>query len=338
MTDKTKVFPVEAAGEKGMKKKEELNNKSTRIADEEKAKVNRMVELESVAHFNEAMKTLTTRYFAASLESVETFGTQIQRANKLAFRLHDIFTSVITTSRERLEQNPFGFEQNKKELQGKIEELSAKLNSEEELTKSQVKQILELKKAEARLEKLTQTQKTSIEKLNATIETLHSDKEKLAADKEELHLKVEAATKENQESLQKIADLQNQLHAAQQELQKIGDLEQQLSLAVETYTNEIIQISEQKDLEKQSEILELQQKLLTEHQEELSKEVKKREEMNDTVLELNRIIEKQTVDAAKVKNKHEKEIEKLNKKALEAQNGYEAQFAKLKKEITSLKQ
>lgn len=338
MTDKTKVFPVEAAGENGLEKKEELHNKSTRITNKEKAKVDKFVELESVTYFNEAMKTLTSRSFAASLESIETFGTQIQRANNLAFRLHDIFTSVITTSRERLEKNPFGFEQNKKELQGKIEDVSAKLEAEKELTKSQVQQILELKKNEARLEKLTRTQKTSIEKLNAAIEALHSDKAKLKADKEELQLKVEAATKENQESLQKIVDLQNQLHAAQQELQKIGELEQQLSLAVETHKNEIIQISEQKDLEKQSELLELQQKLLTKHQEELSKEVKKREEVNNTVSELNRIIEQQTVDVAKAKTKHEKEIEKLNKKAIEAQNGYEAKFAKLKKEITSLKQ
>ncbi|GAA3329954.1 hypothetical protein GCM10020331_080520 [Ectobacillus funiculus] len=74
-----------------------------------------MVELESVAHFNEAMKTLTARYFAVSLESVETFWNSNPKSKQLGFfDCMIFFTSVITTSRERLEQNPFGFEQNKK--------------------------------------------------------------------------------------------------------------------------------------------------------------------------------------------------------------------------------
>lgn len=343
MADKTKVFPVEAAEGKKLKKKEEIHNKSTRVTDEEKVKVDKFVELESSTHFNETMKRLTDHYFATSLESAKTFGGQIQRANNLIFRMHDIFTSVITTSQERLEQNPFEYD--KRKLQGTIDVLSAKLTSEEEITKSQGKQILELEKNEARLEKLIRTQKTSIKKLNTTIEALHSDKAQLEAGKQELHLKVEAATKENQESLQKIADLQNQLHTAQQELQKIGELErekatleEQLSIAVETHKNEIIQISKQKDLEKQDEIAELQQKMLTKHQEELSQEVEKREEVKNTVLELNRIIQQQTEDAAEAKNNHEKEIEELNKKAIGDKNGYEAEIAKLKEEITSLKQ
>lgn len=343
MADKTKVFPAEAEDGKGVKKKEEIPNKSIRITDEEKMKVDKFVELESVANFNKTMKTLTDRYFATSLESAKTFGGQIQRANNLMFRMHDVFTSVITTSRERLEQNPFEYD--KKNLQGTIDALSAKITCEEEITKSQEKKILELEKNEARLEKLIRTQKTSIKKLNTTIEELHSDKAQLEADKEELHLKVEAATKENHESLQKIADLQNQLHTAQQELQKIGELErektaleQQLSFAAQTHKNEMIQISKQKDLEKQDEIAKLQQKLLTKHQEKLSKEVEKREEVNNTVVELNGIIQQQTTDAAEAKNNYEKEIEELNKKAIEAQNGYEAEIAKLREEIAALKQ
>lgn len=306
MTDKTKVFPVE-----------------------EKTKVDKFIELESVTYFNETMKRLTNHYFAASLENAKSFGGQIQRANNLIFRIHDIFTSVITTSQERLEQNPFEYD--KRKLQGAIEALSAKLTSEEELTKSQAKQILELEKNEAQLEKLVRTQKTSIKKSNKTTE--------------ELHLKVEATTKENQESLQKIADLQKQLHTVQQELQKIeelerekSELEQQVSLAVETHKSEMIQISQQKDLEKQDEIAKLQQKLLTKHQKELSKEVGKKEEVKNTVLELNQIIQQQTEAAAEAKNNHEKEIEELNKKAIEDKNRYEADMAKLKKEIASLKQ
>lgn len=343
MAEKTKVFPAEAEEGKKVKKKEEIPNKSIRITDEEKAKSNKVIELESVIHFNETMKRLTDHCFATSLESAKTFGGQIQRANNLIFRMHDIFSSVITTSQERLEQNPFEYD--KRKLQGTIDALSAKLTSEEEITKSQTKQLLESEKNEARLEKLTRTQKTSIKKLNTTVEELHSDKEKLETDKEELHLKVETATKENQESLQKIADLQNQLHTAQQELQKIGELareknvlEQQLSLAIETHKNEMIQISKQKDVEKQEEISELQQKLLTKHQKELSKEVAKREEVNHTVVELNGIIQQQTADAAEAKKHYEKEIEELNKKVIEAQNGYEVEIARLREEIAALKQ
>lgn len=340
MADKTKVFPAEAEEGKRVKRKEEIPNKSIRITDEEKVKVDTFAELESVANFNKTMKILTDRYFATSLESAKTFGGQIQRANNLMFRMHDVFTSVITTSRERLEQNPFEYD--KRDLQGTIDALSAKLTSEKEIIKSQGKQILELEKNEARLEKLIRTQKTSIKKLNTTIEELQAQ---LEADKEELHLKVEAATKENHESLQKIADLQKQLHTAQQELQKIGELErektaleQQLSFAAQTHKNEMMQISKQKDLEKQDEIAKLQQKLLTKHQEKLSKEVEKREEVNNTVVELNGIIQQQTTEAAEAKNNYEKEIEELNKKAIEAQNGYEAEIAKLREEIAALKQ
>jgi len=344
MTDKTKVIPVGPEEGKIPTNKEGVHNKPIRTMDEEKVKVDKFINLESASNFNKTMKRLTDYYFATSLEGTKNFGGQIQRTNNLMFRMHDVFTSVITTSRERLEQNPFEFGYDKKKLQGEIDTLLSKLHSEEETTKSQAQQILELEKNELHLENSIQTQEASIEKLNAAIEELNSDKAKLVADKEQLHLKSESVTKENQESIQRIEDLQKQLHELQQELQEIGklereksELEQQLSVAVETHKNEIIQISKQKEVEKQSEMSELQQKLLTNHQKELSKEDKKREELNNTVLELNQIIQKQKEDALKEKNQHVKKIEELNKKAITAKRGYEAQLAKLKKEIASLK-